>query len=116
MHISSSERAAEGRDRLPFTAAPPAQGEGPEGHGGRRSVVGEALGLNGIYVEKPDEIGAALDETFAHDGPSVVEVRIDDSATPIHSFKCRMREDEDKARPRPGMVYKLRAWRVSPEL
>ncbi|MGR3378930.1 thiamine pyrophosphate-binding protein [Salipiger abyssi] len=80
------------------------------------AAAGQALGLKGIYVEKPDEIGAALDAAFAHDGPSVVEVRIDDRATPIHSFKRRMREDEDKARPRPGTVYKLRAWKVSPDL
>jgi acetolactate synthase I/II/III large subunit len=76
----------------------------------------KALGLMGIYVEKPDEIGAALDAAFAHDGPSVVEVRIDDRATPIHSFKRRMKEDEDKPRPRPGTVYKLREWKISPDL
>ena len=76
----------------------------------------EALGLKGIYVEKPDDIGAALDAAFAHDGPSVVEVRIDDRATPIHSFKRRMQEGEDTARPRPGTVYKLRDWKISPDL
>ncbi len=80
------------------------------------AAAAQALGLRGIYVEKPDEIGAALNEAFAHDGPSVVEVRIDDRATPIHSFKRRMREDDGKARPRPGTVYKLRAWKVSPSL
>lgn len=80
------------------------------------AAAAQALGLKGIYVEKPDEIGAALDAAFAHDGPSVVEVRIDDRATPIHSFKRRMREDEDKPRPRPGTVYKLRAWKISPDL
>ncbi|WP_181703292.1 thiamine pyrophosphate-binding protein [Chthonobacter albigriseus] len=74
------------------------------------------LGLLGIYVEKPDEIGAALDRAFAHDGPSVVEIRIDDLATPIHSFKRRMREGSDTARPRPGTVYKLREWKVSADL
>ncbi|MWB79125.1 thiamine pyrophosphate-binding protein [Pseudooceanicola sp. 216_PA32_1] len=75
-----------------------------------------ALGLKGIYVEKPDEIGAALDEAFAHDGPSVVEVRIDDRATPIHSFKRRMREGADAPRARPGTVYKLRDYKISPDL
>ncbi|WAP68290.1 thiamine pyrophosphate-binding protein [Jiella pelagia] len=75
-----------------------------------------ALGLKGIYVDKPDEIGPALDAAFDHDGPSVVEVRIDDRATPIHSFKRRMREGSDKPRPRPGTVYKLRDWKVSPDL
>jgi len=75
-----------------------------------------ALGLKGLYVDKPDDIGRALDEAFAHDGPSVVEVRIDDRATPIHSFKRRMKEGTDKPRPRPGTVYKLRDWKVSPAL
>ncbi len=74
------------------------------------------MGLKGIYVEKPDEIGAALDEAFAHDGPSVVEVRIDEMATPIHSFKRRLKEPDDKERVRPGKVYKLRDWKVSPDL
>ncbi|MBU0643360.1 MAG: thiamine pyrophosphate-binding protein [Alphaproteobacteria bacterium] len=80
------------------------------------AAAAAGLGLKGIYVEKPDDIGKALDEAFAHDGPSVVEVRIDDRATPIHSFKRRMREPEDKPRPRPGTVYKLREWKVSPDL
>ena len=75
-----------------------------------------ALGLLGIYVEKPDEIGPALDRAFAHDGPSVVEVRIDDRATPIHSFKRRLREKSDTPFPRPGTVYRLRDWKVSPDL
>jgi acetolactate synthase-1/2/3 large subunit len=39
---------------------------------------------------------------FTLDGPSVVEVRIDDRATPIHSFKRRMQEPDEKPRPRPG--------------
>ncbi|RGP35044.1 thiamine pyrophosphate-dependent enzyme, partial [Pseudotabrizicola alkalilacus] len=80
------------------------------------AAAAQGLGLLGIYVDKPDEIGAALDRAFAHDGPSVVEVRIDDRATPIHSFKRRMREPEEKPRPRPGTVYKLRDWKVSPDL
>ena len=75
-----------------------------------------ALGLLGIYVEKPDEIGPALDRAFAHNGPSVVEVRIDDRATPIHSFKRRLREKSDTPFPRPGTVYRLRDWKVSPDL
>ncbi|MHA6262288.1 thiamine pyrophosphate-binding protein [Arenibacterium sp. CAU 1754] len=75
-----------------------------------------AMGLKGIYVDKPDQIGAALDEAFAHDGPSVVEVRIDEMATPIHSFKRRLAEPDNKERVRPGKVYKLREWKVSPDL
>lgn len=80
------------------------------------AAAAQGLGLLGIYVDKPDDIGAALDRAFAHEGPSVVEVRIDDRATPIHSFKRRMREQVDTPRPRPGTVYKLRDWKVSPDL
>jgi acetolactate synthase-1/2/3 large subunit len=80
------------------------------------AAAAQGLGLLGIYVDKPDEIGAALDQAFAHDGPSVVEVRIDDRATPIHSFKRRLRDVSAEVRPRPGTVYKLRDWKVSPDL
>lgn len=80
------------------------------------AAAGEALGLKGFYVETPDQLGPALDAAFAYDGPSVVEVRIDDLATPIHSFKRRMREGADAPRPRPGTVYKLRDWKVSPDI
>ena len=76
----------------------------------------QALGLLGIYVENPEDIGPALDRAFAHDGPSVVEVRIDDRATPIHSFKRRLREKSDTPFARPGTVYKLRDWKKSPDL
>lgn len=80
------------------------------------AAAAQGLGLLGIYVDKPADIGAALDRAFSHDGPSVVEIRIDDRATPIHSFKRRMRELEASPRPRPGTVYKLRDWKVSPDL
>lgn len=80
------------------------------------AAAASGLGLMGIYVEKPDELGPALDAAFAHDGPSVVEVRVDDLATPIHSFKRRLREGSDAPRPRPGTVYKLRDWKISPDL
>ncbi|MDR6953954.1 acetolactate synthase-1/2/3 large subunit [Ancylobacter sp. 3268] len=80
------------------------------------AAAATGLGLKGLYVEKPDELGPALDAAFAHEGPSVVEVRVDDLATPIHSFKRRLREGADAPRPRPGTVYKLRDWKVSPDL
>lgn len=80
------------------------------------AAAAQGLGLKGIYVDQPENIAAALDEAFAHDGPSVVEFRIDDRATPIHSFKRRMRDGADKPRARPGTVYKLRDWKVSPDL
>lgn len=80
------------------------------------AAAATGLGLKGIYVEKPDELGPALDAAFAYDGPSVVEVRVDDLATPIHSFKRRLREGGDTPRPRPGTVYKLRDWKISANL
>lgn len=80
------------------------------------AAAATGLGLMGLYVEKPDELGPALDAAFAYDGPSVVEVRVDELATPIHSFKRRLREGSDTPRPRPGTVYKLRDWKVSPDL
>lgn len=80
------------------------------------AAAAAGLGLLGLQVDTPDGIEAALDEAFAHDGPSVVEFRINDLATPIHSFKRRMKEGSDKLRPRPGTVYKLRDWKVSPDL
>lgn len=79
------------------------------------AAASAGLGLLGIYVETPDQIEAALDQAFAHDGPSVVEFRINDLATPIHSFKRRLKEG-GQIRPRPGTVYKLRDWKISPEL
>ena len=48
-----------------------------------------AMGLLGIKVAHPEDIGAALDQAFAHDGPSLVEILIDPAATPIHSFRRR---------------------------
>lgn len=80
------------------------------------AAAATGLGLMGIYVEKSDELGPALDAAFAYDGPSVVEVRVDDLATPIHSFKRRLREGGDTPRPRPGTVYKLRDWKISADL
>ena len=82
------------------------------------AAAAEGMALRSFYVEKPDEIGAALDAAFAHDGPSVVEIRIDERATPIHSFKRRLAQSGDDAgeRKRPGTVYKLRDWKVSPDL
>lgn len=79
------------------------------------AAAGEAMGLKGIRVTSPDQIDAALDEAFAFDGSVVVEVLIDPRATPIHSFRRRLAEP-GKVMPRPGTVYELRAWKVSPDL
>lgn len=79
------------------------------------AAAATGLGLKGIFVDHPDQIEAALDEAFAYNGPSVVEVRTDSRATPIHSLRRRL-ENPNKETKRPGTVYQLRQWKVSPSL
>jgi acetolactate synthase I/II/III large subunit len=79
------------------------------------AAAATALGLKGLYVDKPDDIEKVLDEAFAHDGPSVVEVRTDPVATPIHSLRRRL-ENPNPEQKRPGQVYQLRNWKRSPSL
>ena len=79
------------------------------------AAAANAMGLRGIQVRRPEDIDAALDEAFAYEGPSVVEVLIDPRATPIHSFRRRLAESGRKP-VRPGTVYELRAWKISPDL
>jgi pyruvate dehydrogenase (quinone) len=43
----------------------------------------ELLGLRGIRVEKPDEIGAAWDQAFSADRPAVVEAYTDPNVPPL---------------------------------
>ncbi|HET7388832.1 MAG TPA: thiamine pyrophosphate-requiring protein [Nocardioidaceae bacterium] len=42
-----------------------------------------SLGLQGIHVDKPDEIGAAWDRAFSADRPTVLDVRVDPDIPPI---------------------------------
>jgi len=70
------------------------------------------LGCAGFHADEPSGIGEALDAAFATDGPAVVEVRVDPSATPIHSYRRRL--EQGGTHPRPGTVYQLPAWRRSP--
>jgi len=79
------------------------------------AAAAAGLGLKGFLVERPDQIEEMLDAAFAYDGPSVVEVRSDPKATPIHSLRRRL-ENPAKEIKRPGSVYKLRQWKVSPSL
>jgi acetolactate synthase I/II/III large subunit len=72
----------------------------------------EALGCAGFAVDDPAKLGPALDEAFAAGRPAVVDVRTDPEATPIHSYRRRIREGG--THPRPGSVYELIEWRVSP--
>lgn len=43
----------------------------------RYELVGIGFGCHGEYVERPDQLAAALDRAFARGGPSVVNVLID---------------------------------------
>ena len=80
------------------------------------AAAGTAMGCTGIRVERPEELGEALDRAFAAEGPVVLEVRIDPRATPLHSFRRRLAEGEDgKTFDRPGTAYELRPWSRSAE-
>lgn len=75
------------------------------------AAVGNAMGCTGIRVDKPEELGEALDRAFAATGPVVLEVRIDPRATPLHSFRRRLAEGgEGRVFDRPGTTYELRPW------
>jgi acetolactate synthase I/II/III large subunit len=66
----------------------------------------------GLRVERPGELGAALDNAFAADGPAVIDIRTDPSSTPVHGYRRRLAEAGSY--PRPGTVYELVPWRRSP--
>jgi acetolactate synthase I/II/III large subunit len=74
--------------------------------------VAEALGCVGLRVERPGELGDALDAALAADRPAVIDIRTDPSSTPIHSYRRRFAEMASY--PRPGTVYELVPWRRSP--
>jgi acetolactate synthase-1/2/3 large subunit len=74
--------------------------------------VASSLGCRGLRVERPGEIGDALDAALAADRPVVIDVRIDPDSTPIHSYRRRLAEAGPY--PRPGAVYELPPWRRSP--
>lgn len=80
------------------------------------AAAGAAMGLLGLKVARPEELDAALDAAFAHDGPSLVEVLIDPLATPIHSFRRRLADPNPKPPVRPGTVYELRQWKLAADL
>src|SRR5260370_31110702 len=42
-----------------------------------------SLGLHGIAVDKPDQVGAAWDQALAADRPTVLDVRTDPAIPPI---------------------------------
>ena len=78
------------------------------------AAAGDAMGLRGFQVRSADEVDAALDAAFAHPGASVVEFLIDPRATPLHGFRRRLAKGGGPSA-RPGTVYELRDWTVSPD-
>jgi len=78
------------------------------------AAVARGLGCEGLRVEHPKDLAAALDAAFDARGPAVVDVRVDPNATPIHSYRRRLAEGKSYARP--GTVYQLPPWRRSPSL
>jgi acetolactate synthase-1/2/3 large subunit len=85
-----------------------------EGEGGFPdfAAVARGLGCEGIRVERPDELGDALEAAFAATRPVVLDVKTEPLATPVHSYRRRLAEG--KSYPRPGTVYQLPPWRRSP--
>ena len=65
-----------------------------------------ALGLQAIYVDKPDEIGPAWDRALAADRPTLLDVRTDPSIPPIpphatfeqakNAAQAMLKGDEDR--------------------
>ena len=76
------------------------------------AAAARALGCEGIRVEHPSALPAALDAAFQYSRPVVVDVRADPLATPIHGYARRLKEGGRY--PRPGTVYELPPWRRSP--
>lgn len=50
-------------------------------HGG--DIVGELIGLKGIFVDNPDRVGEAWDEAFSADRPVILEADTDPNVPPL---------------------------------
>ncbi len=70
----------------------------------RYSAFAEQVGLKGLFVEDPDDLGAAWDEALAADRPVVLEVKTDREIAPLpphisfkeaKAFMFSMAKDED---------------------
>jgi pyruvate dehydrogenase (quinone) len=49
----------------------------------RRHKFAELIGLQGIYVDDPDRIGAAWEQALAADRPTVIEFKTDPEVPPL---------------------------------
>ena len=72
----------------------------------RYSQFAELIGLKGIFVENPEDLGSAWDEALAADHPVVLEVKTDREIAPLpphisfkeaKNFMFAMTKDEDAA-------------------
>jgi len=70
----------------------------------RYSAFAEQIGLKGLFVDDPDDLGAAWDEALAADRPVVLEVKTDREIAPLpphisfkeaKAFMFSMAKDED---------------------
>jgi pyruvate dehydrogenase (quinone) len=70
----------------------------------RYSQFAEQIGLKGLFVDDPDDVGAAWDEALAADRPVVLEVKTDREIAPLpphisfkeaKAFMFSMAKDED---------------------
>ena len=70
----------------------------------RYSKFAELIGLKGIYVDDPKDLGAAWDEALSADRPVVLEVKTDPEIAPLpphislkeaKQFMFSMTKDED---------------------
>ena len=55
------------------------------------AALANALGVKGYHVERPQEVGAILDEALRHDGPALVECAVDPFEPP-HPPKVKMEQ------------------------
>lgn len=54
--------------------------------------VAEGFGVRGVRVTEPDELGLALDQAFAHPGPSLIDVVTDEWETPIFAYRAAVEQ------------------------
>jgi pyruvate dehydrogenase (quinone) len=72
----------------------------------RYSRFAEIIGLHGIFVDDPEQLGTAWDQALAADGPVVLEVKTDPAIAPLpphislkeaKNFMFAMAKDDDAA-------------------
>jgi pyruvate dehydrogenase (quinone) len=72
----------------------------------RYSEFARIIGLHGIFVDDPEQLGSAWDEALAADGPVVLEVKTDPAIAPLpphislkqaREFMFAMARDDDAA-------------------